>query len=112
MHEMSLTESMRDLIDAQARTHGFSRVKTVWLEIGPFANVEVEAIRFCWDVVMKGGVADGAALEIERPEGHGVCLGCMADVVVADRTDPCPTCGGPVFAQGGDDLRIKELEVE
>ncbi|HYD32855.1 MAG TPA: hydrogenase maturation nickel metallochaperone HypA [Azospirillaceae bacterium] len=112
MHEMSLTESMREVIGDQARVHGFTRVKTVWLEVGPFSNVEVEALRFCWDVVMKDSPAEGAVLEIIRPEGRGLCLGCAAELTVTDRTEPCPKCGGVVFAQGGDDLRIKELEVE
>lgn len=113
MHEMSLTESMLQLIEEQARTHGFARVKTVWLEIGQFANVEPESMRFCFDVATRGTVADGAALEIIRVPGQAWCLDCAGPVALAERHDPCPACGGfATQVQGGDAMRIKELEVE
>ena len=37
MHEMSLAEGVLQLIEDSAKTQDFSRVKTVWLEIGQLA---------------------------------------------------------------------------
>ncbi len=64
MHEMSLTEGVLQILQENAKNKGFARVKTVWLEIGEMAGIEVEAIRFCFDVVMKDTLADQAKLEI------------------------------------------------
>jgi hydrogenase nickel incorporation protein HypA/HybF len=64
MHEISLCESILDIINERAAQDRFSKVKRVRLEVGPFSSVEPEALRFGFDVVMRGSVAEGAKLEI------------------------------------------------
>ena len=66
MHEMALCESIRRTLEEQSRAHKFSKVKRVCLEVGPFSGVEVEALRFGFDVVMRGTLADGAKLDNEE----------------------------------------------
>ena len=113
MHEMSLADGVLRLIEDSAKANRFSRVKTVWLEIGELAGVEAEAMRFCFDSVMKGTLADGARLEIIATEGRGQCFSCGKTVPIQLRYDPCPLCGGyPVEPTGGLEMRVKELEVE
>ena len=113
MHEMSLAEGVLQIIEDHAAKSGFSRVKTVWLEIGALSGVEIEAMRFCFDAVTRGSVAEGAALEIVAVPGTSWCMQCGVSVPVAERYDPCPRCGGyQLQVQGGTEMRIKELEVE
>jgi hydrogenase nickel incorporation protein HypA/HybF len=113
MHEMSLTESVIEILAEEGRRQGFSRVKTVWLEIGALSGVEPEAMMFCFDVVARGTLAEGAQLEIVRAPGRGWCLACEKDVALAERFGPCPECGGHrVQMTAGDEMRVKELEVE
>lgn len=113
MHEMSLAEGVLQVIEDSAKTNGFSRVKTVWLEIGELAGVEVEAMLFCFDSVVKGTLADGAGLEVIVTPGEGHCPGCGKTVPIQLRYDPCPLCGGYlVEPTGGLEMRVKELEVE
>ena len=57
MHEMSLAEGVLQIIEDEARAQSFSRVKTVWLEIGQLAGVEKEAMLFCFDAVVRDSVA-------------------------------------------------------
>lgn len=113
MHEMSLADGVLRLIEDSAKANNFSRVKTVWLEIGELAGVDAEAMRFCFDAVVKGTLADGARLEIVTTEGKGRCFACGKTVAIQLRYDPCPLCGGcPVEPTGGMEMRVKELEVE
>ena len=113
MHEMSLAEGVLQVIEDSARSNGFTQVKTVWLEIGELSGVEVEAMRFCFDAVVKGTLAEGARLEIMATEGQGRCLTCGQTVHIQLRYDPCPLCGGyPVEPTGGLEMKVKELEVE
>ena len=44
----------------------------VWLEIGVLSHVAPEALRFCFDAVTRGGLAEGAQLEIVATPGAGV----------------------------------------
>jgi hydrogenase nickel incorporation protein HypA/HybF len=113
MHEMSLAEGVLQVIEDSARSNGFTQVKTVWLEIGELSGVEVEAMRFCFDAMVKGTLAEGARLEIIATEGQGCCLTCGQTVHIQLRYDPCPLCGGyPVEPSGGLEMKVKELEVE
>lgn len=113
MHEMSLAEGVLQLIEDAARREAFSRVKTVWLEIGQLSGVEPEAMAFCFDAVVRGSVADGARLEIVDVPGEAWCMQCSQPVTVAERYAACPRCGGyQLQVTGGSEMRVKELEVE
>jgi len=112
MHEISLCESILDIINERAAQDRFSKVKRVRLEVGPFSSVEPEALRFGFDVVMRGSVAEGAKLEIEAPEATAFCLACFQTVPVRHRLDVCSNCGANALQmKSGEELRIRELEV-
>lgn len=113
MHEMSLCEGILQIMEDQARQQNFARVKAVWLEIGGLSGVEVDAIRFGFDVVMKNSLADGAKLEIIEVPGEAWCMQCAKSVTVNQRFDACPNCGSyQLQVTGGEEMRIKELEVD
>lgn len=112
MHEMSLCEGLRQIIEDQARAHQVDRISRVRLEIGRFAGVEEAALRFAFDVVMRGSAAEGAELVTIDLPGRALCYDCMVEVEIDNRLDPCPRCGGgKLMPQGGDEMRIKDLEV-
>lgn len=113
MHEMSLTESVVEILQDEARRQGYSRVKKVWLEIGALSGVEPAAMEFCFDAATRGTLAEGARLEIVRAPGQGWCLDCEKTVAHSERFGACPECGGyKVQMTSGDEMRVKELEVE
>ncbi len=113
MHEMSLCEGVLRVLEDNAQSQGFARVKTVWLEIGGLAGVELEAMRFCFDAVVHDSLAQGARLEIIEIPGQAWCMQCGKGVQVKQRFDQCPDCGSyQLQVTGGDEMRIKELEVE
>ena len=113
MHEMSLCEGIVQILEQEARNHAFSRVHLVRLEIGDLAGVEIEAMRFGFDVVTRGTLAERATLEIIRQPAIAWCLQCSKRVGIQQRYDPCPECGSfPLQVVEGDEMRIKDLEVE
>lgn len=112
MHEMSLCEGIRRVVDHAAAGADVARVTRVRLEIGRFAGVEKSALSFAWEVVMRGSKAEGATLEMIDLPGQALCYDCMKTVEISDRLDPCPDCGGgKLLPQGGDEMRIKDMEV-
>ena len=113
MHEMALAESMIQIIEGEAGRQAFSRVKVIVLAIGALGHVEPEALRFSFDAVSRGTIAEGADLRIEIIPGTAWCMDCGKAVPIAARYDPCPDCGGhQLQLTAGDDLRLKELEVD
>ena len=76
MHEMALCESLRSAIEDAAVRERFSKVSRVRLAIGRFAGVEVEALRFGFDIVMRGSPAEGAELVVIEEAGTAWCFDC------------------------------------
>jgi hydrogenase nickel incorporation protein HypA/HybF len=112
MHEMSLMESVREIVDEAVRAHGASRVAVVRLRIGALASVDPEALRFAFDVVMKGGPAEAAALEIESAPGAAWCWDCAATVALGAAEVACPACGGHrLEITGGTEMRVHEIDL-
>ena len=113
MHEMSLCEGIVQVLEDQARVQDYQRVKTVWLEIGALAGVEIPALEFSFDVVCRGTLAEGSRLEIIALPATAWCMQCAEEVELSERYEPCPRCGGyQLQVTGGSEMRIKELEVE
>ena len=113
MHEMSLCESVLQIIEEQAQVQGFHKVLRVRLEIGALAGVESESMHFGFEVLRRGTIAANAELEIIPVPAQAWCLDCCENVPMRQRFDPCPRCGGyRLQPSGGDELRIKDLEVE
>jgi hydrogenase nickel incorporation protein HypA/HybF len=113
MHEMSLAEGVRGIVEDAARAQGFSRVKAVVLEIGDLSSVQTDALCFCLEVVLRDTLAEGAEICVETVPGAGYCKQCARTVTIGQRYDACPECGSyQVQATSGMEMRVRELEVD
>jgi len=80
--------------------------------MGRWAGGEVEALRFGLSVGTAKTLAADAALDIVELPGRAWCFDCGEAHEVESRTDDCPVCSSRVLQPvGGDELRIKDLEV-
>lgn len=110
MHEMSITQSIVEICESAAAG---KRVLVVVLEIGQLSNIVPDAIEFCFEACTRNTLLDGARLEIDHLPGRGQCRDCGAEFAVNSYYDPCAACGGyMVDIVSGEELRVKELEVE
>lgn len=112
MHETSLAESIAEILSEEARKADAREVRAVRLRLGALSHVDERALLFCLDVAMRGGPAEGARIEIDRPPGEAWCIDCAQTVAIDRRGDACPLCKGHrLLVTGGDDLQVSELEV-
>lgn len=113
MHELSLVENLIEIVTQQAALSAFTRVRKITLEVGMFSHVDVEALRFCFEVATKSTLAEGAELRVEQTPAQGVCLQCGHSVVMQNRYDPCDQCGAyGVQVEQGAELKLKYIEVD
>ena len=112
MHEMALAESVVQIVETQAAEAGSDKITAVWIEIGELSHVEPDAMSFCFEAIARGTRAEGARLEIIRAPGQAWCHKCAKQVHVKSLVEACPKCGGyQLQVTGGDDMRVKEMEV-
>lgn len=113
MHEISLLESMLDLIENNARIEGYSRVKRVCVEVGELSCVEPDALRFAFDVVMQNSLVNGAKFDILSVNGRARCRSCSIIFDIDSLYHPCPNCQSfDLKVIQGMETRLKELDVE
>ncbi len=113
MHEMSLAEGVREIVEEAARSNGALRVTVVRLEVGKLSQVEVEAMRFAFEVVKRGSLAAQARLELVETDGTAWCMACSSAVVIQQRGDGCPRCGSwQLQVTGGDRMRVLDIEID
>ncbi|RKZ81457.1 MAG: hydrogenase maturation nickel metallochaperone HypA [Gammaproteobacteria bacterium] len=113
MHEMSLCEGILQVIEAEAQKQKFTEVKQVVLDIGVLSGVEISALEFAFEVVMRGSVAENAILKINQIEAQAWCMPCSETVTIKQRFDACPNCESyQLQVSSGDEMKIKELEVD
>lgn len=88
-------------------------VRRVILEIGGLSHVDPDAMAFAFDAQKHGTMAENAVLEIVRTEGRIWCMDCAEVRLITQRGEPCPECGSyKLTVIAGDDLRVRELEVD
>ena len=113
MHEMSLCEGVLQIIEMEAKNQSFHEVQRVILDVGVLSGVEIPALEFAFEVVMRGSIAENATLEINELEAQAWCMQCAEAVTVKQRYDACPKCESyQLQISSGDEMRIKELEVD
>jgi len=110
MHELSLLENVREILEEHALSQNFKKVSKVTLEIGKLSCVEPDALRFGFGVVMKDSLAENAELIITELDGLGFCQQCRQQVKILTLYDPCVHCGNPItdIIQGSE-MKIKNL---
>jgi hydrogenase nickel incorporation protein HypA/HybF len=72
VHELSLAQSMVEIVEEAARREGAARVASVRLELGELSHVEPESLAFAFEVAAQAGCARGARLDIHRIAGHAM----------------------------------------
>jgi hydrogenase nickel incorporation protein HypA/HybF len=108
MHELSVAESLVELVAEQVRDDPSARVAAVRLRLGPLSGVVAQALAFAYDDAAAGTVLEGSVLEIEEVTAAVYCPRCRAEKDLPDvRRLRCPECG----AAAPDHVRGRELEV-
>jgi hydrogenase nickel incorporation protein HypA/HybF len=109
VHELGITQSIVAIVGEAAKGR---RVKRVTLEVGRFSGVMSDAIAFCFDVVAKGTVLDGAVLDIQEIDGAARCRACGVEFATPTLFAPCACGSRDIIRLRGEELKIKTMELE
>lgn len=112
MHELTLAESMMEIVENAASQAGVAKVTRVRLSIGALAHVESETLLYCCDVVSRGTVADGARFEVDRPPGRAQCNACGQQFTLDRLAISCPHCTAyNLHVLDGEQMKVVEIGI-
>jgi hydrogenase nickel incorporation protein HypA/HybF len=114
MHEMSLTQSILDIIEEHSSRHGFTKVNSVRLSFGKISSIEPQALEFAFEVLSEGTLAQGARMVFDILPVSIYCMHCEQTSELTSYAAQCPRCGGAeVVLQGGtEELKLIEMDVD
>lgn len=113
MHELSIAQSLLDIVLEEAAKHGVSRVTKVVVKVGKFTGVVPSALTFSFDMIKEDTMAAEAVLDIEEVPLMGVCHACGADLDMAEPVFACTACGSDdIKVTQGQELYIDHLEAD
>ena len=113
MHEASIVEALLEAARDEMLRAGAERILRLQVTVGALSGVNVEALRFAFDMLAPGTPAEGAELEVVETRALCSCRACGEENPVEDPFSACPACGSvDVRIRGGDELLLSSLEVE
>jgi hydrogenase nickel incorporation protein HypA/HybF len=113
MHELSITQSMLNLVLEQAEKAKAKEVGKINLVIGEMTGVVGECVQFYFDFLRRGTIAEGAALAIKTVSTQVKCRGCGKLFEPTEFDWTCPRChDNNMEVVAGKELFVESIEVE
>ncbi|MBN1368481.1 MAG: hydrogenase maturation nickel metallochaperone HypA [Dehalococcoidales bacterium] len=113
MHELSITQSMFDLVLEQAKQASAQKVVSINLVIGEMTGVVGDSVQFYLELLSKGTIAEEAKLNIKSVPAKAKCQRCSKEFDLPEYEWTCPECKGDgLEITGGTELFLESIEVE
>ena len=92
MHEYSVTKSLVELCNAEAKQNGFVKVYKIYLKIGKFTGFSPDSIQFYFDYLKPGTKCTEAKIIFERIPIKIKCQDCKKEFLIDEPIFLCPHC--------------------
>ena len=113
MHEMGIANSVIEAVRRELTRYPESIASKVGLKIGELTAIDPEALRFCFEALLRDTDLAGVQLEIESCQRRHLCRRCGNEFVVEGYDFKCPLCGSAESeCVGGEELELAFIEVE
>ena len=115
MHELSLIQSMLEIIREERAKHGMTAIHKVRVVNGALSGAVSDALAFGWECLTQEGDLKGVALEIVDAPLSVTCGACGKPFTPEDKSYmPCPACGEILGHDitSGKELYIDEIEAD
>jgi hydrogenase nickel incorporation protein HypA/HybF len=113
MHELSVAQSIVDIVLQHLPKEDHVAVKSVGLRLGEMAGIVPDSLEFCFSAITQGTPLEGATLAIEHVPLRAHCNDCGVDGNIEPTLFACPTCGGrSLVILSGREMQVKDIEVE
>ncbi len=113
MHELSLAQSVLEIVDTEMARHSGKKLKAVTLTVGERAGVEMNTFRTAIDAVLRSSRWQGAVAKIDIVPSRAQCIACGAQFHPSGSVVECPECGsGACGIVSGMEFRVSSLTIE
>ncbi len=112
MHEFGIAGEILNVVYSEAAKHEAKKVTVVKVRVGVLRGIVPENLRFLFESLAMGTIAEGAPLVIEEEPVVIECGECGTTEAGA-MTWECSACKSPrISVRGGDSLRIVSIDLD
>lgn len=122
MHDIAAAQQIAEQVLASAQEQGATRVERISLALGAMTMLDPESLQFWLEQILRGTIAEGAQVDIERRPLTVRCGACGFEGTIDVPEDPiyhlmpfvpvCPSCGAnELRVLGGNECIVESLRV-
>ena len=113
MHEMSIAQSLVEILQEEMKKAGAQRLRSVRLEVGRMSAIVPDALSFGFEVITAGTHLEGAELIMDSVPLKAVCRACRREFEIEQYAFYCPFCrSGDIEVLSGQELAVVEITVD
>jgi len=113
MHEMSIAQSIIDIVDDTLKENESENLREIVVDIGELVAVVPESLQFCYEAIVNGTKYEKAELKIIIKPLKIVCNNCKVESKIEKYSFLCPDCNSTnISVLSGEELNIRYLEVD
>ena len=113
MHELSIADALLERVQQEAARRSGVRVTRVGVRVGELSGVNIDALAFGFETLVRSTPWESLALDIEYCPRLQRCQSCGHEFPAPDSATRCPRCGAAnTECIGGEELDLAYLEVE
>jgi len=113
MHELGIATSILESVQSAASRNPGVRITKVGVKIGELAGVDVDALQFGFECLVKDTEWEPLILEVESIPRVQRCPKCKHEFRMTDYDPQCPKCGEyATQCISGEELDIAYMEVD
>lgn len=113
MHELGIMSGVMDVVEKSARDAKADKVIKVTLSVGVMTEAMEDALRFAYEALAEGTIAQDSELEVIMVQPRSRCEDCEAEYEHDRFHMSCPTCGSySTTLLAGKELQIDSIEVD
>jgi hydrogenase nickel incorporation protein HypA/HybF len=113
MHELYGTQAILEKAVAKAGEQKAKSITNLYIVVGEISTYSEESVRFYWDEIRKGTIAENAQLHFRQVPAEMQCMACFTKYHPVDGEIVCPNCGSAgAKILAGEEFYMEALDVE
>ena len=112
MHEMSIAQSILDIVQEEMARHQVDQLASINIAVGKLSAIVPSSLSFCWQVLTDQSDMAGVTLNIREVPLTYMCTECGQNFTSPEMVFTCPHCDADTpMLTAGRDMTIESIEV-
>lgn len=111
MHELSIAQSIVEIVADHVPLPQRGMVRSVRVRVGAMSGVVADSLEFCFAAITAESELAAARIDIDEVPFLLRCEPCGREYTSASGSPLCPVCGLPGRVLSGTELQVLEIEL-